>query len=221
MSVKFKTRLVSHPKFALLASAALIAFADAVMAFSGGSASGAAKGTCVFTQQLQTSVAARRLYLVKLEQAVTKGQTVEGMYASAEQAALAESEEESAPAGRFWKYGAGRTATATSIDSFSADCITCHDGVSASTIAIDLRNRPYDRQSWVTSSSSDHPIGMDYNSYVNANRGYKRVLPNSNKMVFVNGKVGCLTCHDPLNPEKGHLVMSDRNSALCQTCHNK
>jgi len=41
------------------------------------------------------------------------------------------------------------------------------------------------------------------------------------KMIFVNGKIGCLTCHNPLNAEKGHLVMSDRNSALCTTCHNK
>jgi predicted CXXCH cytochrome family protein len=57
--------------------------------------------------------------------------------------------------------------------------------------------------------------------YAAASKDYKSQLGANNKMVFVNGKVGCLTCHNPLNPEKGHLVMSDQKSALCLTCHNK
>jgi predicted CXXCH cytochrome family protein len=61
---------------------------------------------------------------------------------------------------------------------------------------------------------------MSYNNYVAADRGFKPVGMNG-AMIFADGKVGCLTCHNPLNPEKGHLVMSDRNSALCLTCHNK
>jgi predicted CXXCH cytochrome family protein len=63
---------------------------------------------------------------------------------------------------------------------------------------------------------------MDYQSYVAFGRGkFKHISTFNSKMKFVNGKVGCLTCHDPLNPERGHLVMSDVRSALCLTCHNK
>ena len=121
----------------------------------------------------------------------------------------------------FFGVASKRADKVVGIDSMSADCISCHDGVGASAIGVELRNRPYDRRSMVNSFNSDHPIGMNYASYADAGRGYKAVLPGSNKMIFVNGRVGCLTCHDPLNPEKGHLVMSDRNSALCNTCHNK
>ncbi|QXE93145.1 cytochrome c3 family protein [Geomonas subterranea] len=105
-------------------------------------------------------------------------------------------------------------------DDLSVGCLSCHDGVGASQINVDFRDRPSDRRSMVNSFSSDHPLGMTYDAYVAANRGYKPVGSNT-KMIFVNGKVGCLTCHDPLNTEKGHLVMSDYGSALCKTCHDK
>ncbi|HYS43305.1 MAG TPA: cytochrome c3 family protein, partial [Geobacteraceae bacterium] len=62
---------------------------------------------------------------------------------------------------------------------------------------------------------------MDYASYASFGRGYKQASMLNPKMLLVNGKVGCLTCHNPLNPDKSHLVMSDYRSALCLTCHDK
>jgi hypothetical protein len=63
---------------------------------------------------------------------------------------------------------------------------------------------------------------MNYASYVAADpTSYKPITAFDSKMIFVNGKVGCLTSHYPLNPKKGHLVMSDFQSALCLTCHKK
>jgi len=117
-----------------------------------------------------------------------------------------------------------RRANKTGIDTFSADCLSCHDGVKAQSITTNIKNNPNKMSSLRGGNyqmvSMDHPIGMDYNLYAAASRDYKPISAINNKMVFVNGKVGCLTCHDPLNPEKSHLVMSDRNSALCLTCHN-
>ncbi|WP_243688226.1 cytochrome c3 family protein [Geotalea toluenoxydans] len=40
-------------------------------------------------------------------------------------------------------------------------------------------------------------------------------------MVLVDGRVGCLTCHDPLNRKAPHLVASNDRSNLCLTCHIK
>jgi predicted CXXCH cytochrome family protein len=180
--------------------------------------------TCLYSLQLQKSVDLRRQYLVKLEEALgetTVGDnSIEEMYGNIKKASYSDSE---APGWvRSGSAGSqGGKGNLDGIDSFSVDCISCHDGVAASSVGFDIRNRPLDRRSFVASFTSDHPIGMDYNRYVEANRGYKPVLPGSNKMLFVKGKVGCLTCHDPLNAEKGHLVMSDRNSALCLTCHSK
>jgi predicted CXXCH cytochrome family protein len=109
----------------------------------------------------------------------------------------------------------------TTLDSFSRDCLTCHDGGHASDIAIDYRNTPGNKIK-TFDGTKQHPIGMNYAAY--AAMDHTRFNPGSafnSKMILVNGRVGCLTCHNPLNPEKSHLVMSDSGSALCLTCHNK
>ena len=192
--------------------------------------------TCAFTLQLLSSVSLRRQYMVKVDQVTggsdVAGNTVEGMYGNIQPAAYspeadADEPEDTGTISMIISYATKANTTArnmnttqATLDSFSADCISCHDGVSASSIGVDLRDRPFNRRSTVSSFKSDHPIGMNYNNYVAGSRSFKPVGMNS-KMVFVNGRVGCLTCHDPLNEEKGHLVMSDRNSALCKSCHDK
>ena len=107
------------------------------------------------------------------------------------------------------------------IDSFSKDCVSCHDGLRASDVSVNYRNNPDGSRTGRHFSGKDHPIGMEYASYASFRRGYRPVAQLNPKMLLVNGKVGCLTCHNPLNPEKSHLVMSDRRSALCLTCHDK
>jgi predicted CXXCH cytochrome family protein len=149
-------------------------------------------GPCLFAEQLQESASIRNQYTARLAAAL--GGTVSA-------------------------------SNSTGIDAFSADCLGCHDGVVALNVRTVLKNNPQDRYHLLGGDHQmigmDHPIGMDYNRYVAVGKGYKPLSGVSNKMVFLNGKVGCLTCHDPLNPEKGHLVMSDRKSALCYTCHEK
>ena len=121
----------------------------------------------------------------------------------------------------------GQITGTQKIDALSADCLDCHDGVSALQVTAVVKNSPFNGASWAPPGRNqmmngmDHPIGMDYKRYVTASREYKPLSGSSSeKMVFVDGKVGCLTCHDPLNAEKGHLVFSDSHSALCLTCHN-
>lgn len=107
------------------------------------------------------------------------------------------------------------------IDSFSRDCLTCHDGGHASDVKVDYRSTPGNK-SMRYGGAKDHPIGMNYTLYAATDpQNYKPASAFNSKMIFVDGKVGCLTCHNPLQPEKTHLVMSDQGSALCLTCHNK
>jgi predicted CXXCH cytochrome family protein len=119
----------------------------------------------------------------------------------------------------FGKKAAGHQEVG--IDSFSKDCLGCHDGLRATDVTVDYRNIPGSSRMGGHVSGKDHPIGMDYASYTAFGRGYKTASMLNPKMVLVNGKVGCLTCHNPLNPEKSHLVMSDYRSALCLACHDK
>lgn len=209
----------------LVSAAVVMGLAQMAVAFapaSGISSSG--KESCAFSLQLQKSVQVRMKYLVKLDQALggtaLAGNAVEDMYGNIVPAAVSTDDDENPNSPLALLFGKQPAKNTPLLDSFSADCVSCHDGVGASSIGVDLRDRPFGRKPQVNSFVSDHPIGMTYSNYAAAGRGYKFIKPGT-KMLFVEGKVGCLTCHDPLNPEKGHLAMSDRNSALCLTCHDK
>jgi predicted CXXCH cytochrome family protein len=228
MNLSGNRNTVRPAAYSLLVGFIVLSLAQQAGAFASSSATANPDGeTCAFSLQLQKSVAVRRDYLVKVGEALGRpsvaSNAVEEMYSKINKASYpegADSDELGSGTSSF-SYGKTKAAkTLVSIDSFSADCLSCHDGVGASNVSLVLRNKPFTRMQQLDSFTSDHPIGMNYNSYVAANRGYNPIPANS-KMIFVNGKVGCLSCHDPLNQEKGHLVMSDRKSALCYTCHGK
>jgi predicted CXXCH cytochrome family protein len=229
MLFNLRLQTTSRPVIAaLLVLVVVLGAARIAGAFASGNSSSTAsfgKGTCAFSLQLQQSVTLRRQYLVKVGDPLgsfAANNAIEEMYGNIKPAAY-ESPVASEGRGRTYEafsFGGKKAAQVVNIDPLSADCVSCHDGVSASSIAVDLRNRPFERTSRVNSFTNDHPIGMDYASYLIGNKALKPIRGNS-KMIFVNGKVGCITCHDPLNEEKGHLVMSDVKSALCLTCHNK
>jgi predicted CXXCH cytochrome family protein len=181
-----------------------------------------AKSPCTFSVQLQKSVPVRKRYLVKLSAlvggTVPVGGAVDDMYGNIKEASYnpATVEEED-----LLGFGPTVKRENPELDPFSSDCLCCHDGAGAVSVAVDWRNNPARLRTLKQPHGTDHPIGMDYESYVANGRDYRSVSGLNTKMVFVNGRVGCLTCHDPMNPEKGHLVMSDRGSALCLTCHSR
>jgi hypothetical protein len=109
----------------------------------------------------------------------------------------------------------------STLDSFSKNCLSCHDGFQASDRKVSYKNSPGQKSHW-SQGSSEHPVGMNYAAYAAMDpQNYKPVSTFGSKMMFVNGVVGCTTCHDPLNQEKSHLAKSDYRSALCLTCHTK
>jgi len=229
MLTKIKTHTASHPTLIMCLLATLVmGLTQMAGAYSSPNSPTSASGQlCAFSVQLQNSVSVRRQYLVKIDQVLGRStdgtSSVEQMYGNVQQAAYSPEDDGGSDGpdrnGSFAFRIARRTNKVLNLDDFSIDCISCHDGVAASAIGVTLRNDAVNRRSQVNSFSSDHPIGMHYSNYVAVDRGFKPVL--GTKMIFAGGKVGCLTCHDPMNPEKGHLVMSDRESALCHTCHNK
>jgi predicted CXXCH cytochrome family protein len=108
-----------------------------------------------------------------------------------------------------------------SIDNFSNDCLSCHDGVMAQNFNVRVKNNPNDRVIGLEDIIGGHPVGMEYENYASVNgKEYRGQVRFSNEMVFAEGKVGCLTCHNPLNSSKGHLVMKNDRSELCFACHS-
>jgi predicted CXXCH cytochrome family protein len=107
------------------------------------------------------------------------------------------------------------------IDSMTFECLTCHDGLSIKSGEVRFSNDKEFKPLDLEKAAGNHPVGMDYRGYASGNPGYKGMESLSRDMILMDGKVGCLSCHNPLNSEKPHLVMDNDRSALCLTCHIK
>ena len=130
------------------------------------------------------------------------------------------------------------STTITNPGASSRLCLSCHEGtvalenfggVTSGTNHID----PGARIGGVSGNdlSTEHPISFDYTDALASSDGglYPPTTTNSglgstidNDMLF-NGKMECATCHDVHNRfGVVHLLkMSNMNSELCLTCHNK
>ncbi|MBI5633333.1 MAG: cytochrome c3 family protein [Nitrospirae bacterium] len=104
-------------------------------------------------------------------------------------------------------------------------CLTCHDG----TLAIGTVLNPsvgITMQGGGISGFSN--FGIDLSGHHPVSFSYSSALPNAElaspqpaNLLFGNGdEVHCTTCHDPHDNTNGQfLVMDNRSSALCITCH--
>ena len=106
------------------------------------------------------------------------------------------------------------------IDSFSYDCILCHDGMNAKYHEIRVSSGQRQPISLVNVLSS-HPVGMPYGAAAYENAKLRHMTALNESIALVDGRVGCLSCHNMLNPEPKHLSVSNENSELCLQCHTK
>jgi len=103
------------------------------------------------------------------------------------------------------------------IDTLSFNCLSCHDGINARIHDIRYKNSRQSRSNSMDGVRGSHPIGMHYGSHAYASSEFKPLYQLNEEMVLADGKIGCLTCHNPLRTEKKHLV----SKSLCLDCHNK
>lgn len=113
-----------------------------------------------------------------------------------------------------------KTGERVEIDEVSFDCVSCHDGLSASYHGFRFKSDEQVAGS-MTTVGGGHPIGSHYGAAAYSRPGLKPFEELHEDMVLVDGRVGCLSCHNPLNPEKNHLVRNNDGSELCMTCHSK
>ena len=88
---------------------------------------------------------------------------------------------------------------ASNIQSISDACLQCHN------------SQPPALQT----THADHPVNITYTQ----KPGYNQITDP--RLVLVNGKITCITCHDPYQSEPNRLAMPNDNSRLCLSCHNK
>jgi predicted CXXCH cytochrome family protein len=106
------------------------------------------------------------------------------------------------------------------IDPISKECVSCHDGVFASSVTIRAGVWTHQKE-LMTFDKGSHPIGIDYEAArVSNRRAWLRPMSLVDPRIrFFDGKVGCGSCHNPYSNIEARLVMSDRESMLCMSCH--
>lgn len=101
------------------------------------------------------------------------------------------------------------------IDTISLECLSCHDGT-------------YTKGGNVRTSyhggntiGQSHPLGADYTlaSLQRASLVKRHILDK--RIILVDGRLSCISCHNMLNPAPLHLAVDNSGSQLCMTCHNR
>jgi len=96
------------------------------------------------------------------------------------------------------------------LDKYSIECLSCHDGTVSKFPRVEVK-----KGIWQHGIGDSHPIGIDYP------RSNDLTDPESlpKEVRLFNGRVGCLSCHEIYSKERNMLVMNNRGSRLCMTCH--
>ena len=104
----------------------------------------------------------------------------------------------------------------TEISSITAFCLGCHDGTVAP-----ARHGPVEPESqegaWCNGTPGLHPVDTVYPDDT-VEYAPRALLPS--RMLMPHGRVTCVACHD-LEAKNHELVIPNRRSALCLTCHRK
>ena len=94
--------------------------------------------------------------------------------------------------------------SALELDQLSAECLSCHEDI----------DEPKKR------FHGGHITGRPYEDDIEAGQKFRRASFLPPELVLVEGKITCATCHG-LDPHDGQiLVIDNRGSALCNSCHN-
>ena len=104
------------------------------------------------------------------------------------------------------------------IDPESYNCIRCHDG-QATILQNDflLLGSKKNRQ-----NHANHPIGMNYQNKLSRKRAEFQPQRAMNPDIrFVNGQVGCGSCHNMYGNNPKKLAVRNDRDALCKSCHIK
>jgi len=98
------------------------------------------------------------------------------------------------------------------LDKFSTECLSCHDGTISKSPQVEVR-----RGVWQHGMGMSHPIGVDYP--YSQDFAYPESLPK--EIQLFDGRIGCLSCHEIYSKENNLLVMNNKRSRLCLSCHKK
>ncbi|WP_291315156.1 cytochrome c3 family protein [Desulfuromonas sp.] len=98
-----------------------------------------------------------------------------------------------------------------SLDRISRGCLACHDALSAGDVHFCT--------SGLDRVCLSHPVGVVYDQIQARNRELNPRSQLDPAISFIEGKLGCTSCHSIYSTERKLLTLSNRGSALCLHCH--
>jgi predicted CXXCH cytochrome family protein len=107
----------------------------------------------------------------------------------------------------------------TEVDRTTAECLRCHDY----SISRHERTRIAEGIWDHGPAGISHPIGVKYPDPKNplSRKEFVMVTELPPQIKLTDGKINCISCHDPYSEEKGQLVIENKEGALCLACHIK
>ncbi len=140
---------------------------------------------------------------------------------------------------RNWVLGSDAKTSAgdmelAQLDAITRGCMECHNGEGgASHIILKSADRPLQI---VGALSANHPVGMDYNVLAYREpHSYQSTGSLDPRVLLVDGKVGCVSCHQlrvgefqklasvQMNNSRcsasGQLTVGPKETDLCLSCH--
>jgi predicted CXXCH cytochrome family protein len=112
--------------------------------------------------------------------------------------------------------GSSSKPSSVRLDDESLSCMSCHDGTSATDVGAHAS-----LSLAASAGANEHPIGVVYPSVTSSNperRLVDRVRLDQRIRLF-DQTVGCGSCHSVYSGQDHLLVMSNRSSKLCLSCH--
>lgn len=104
------------------------------------------------------------------------------------------------------------------IDVESIGCLSCHEELLGSIV----NHHSGARENHMFGSMSNHPIGMIYEDcYIDNSEELQPLNQVDPQIRFVDGQVGCTSCHNLYNDQPYHLAVENNHNALCLSCHIK
>ena len=92
-------------------------------------------------------------------------------------------------------------------------CLTCHNGIIAKNIS------PCTKIRCLLEPNSSHPVFKKYPPSGKESEYAPSFQVEAAGIILKNGEVTCISCHNLMNQEGFHLVMENKRSRLCKTCH--
>jgi len=95
-------------------------------------------------------------------------------------------------------------------DGTLVQCVSCHDGSVAHNVSFCTSQ---------CSAATPHSVLKLYPPAGKIASFASLAEVRAKGIKFDNGRITCISCHNLHNPAKNHLVMENRGSRLCMTCH--